>query len=413
MPKIANLKPKTTFPFLSLPLEVRRKVYFFMREWPSQHHHAVLRASKQIYAESKESFDQRALICSSQQEFVKKVSNALSVVLNKIESLAINFEYPAFSYDQRPLEVLAADESLCAVGEKYFKDLRSVIICLRRLPNIMDLSVLRPRKDNHDEPAEDYLKSLLTWLSKNYTQVESLTVTLRCVNFDAFSTFSNLHTLRCMAYSLTSEEQMITVLETMIRLKDLTLMRPRPEFRGKDLLHSFTPKALRSMTPLKTLRLLEEDDSEGEYGDRRDWLHPPLITPAVFAAFSERHCDTIQHLTIDCDDSFDSVVFPQQMELFVTKATSLKTLALNLRHSEIDFLEHLPQSLQSLKLSLSATTLPSCGQTSLIELHSKLPHLRKISYNVYNERTGRTMFTFESDNYGRTRYVYYPGRYSE
>jgi hypothetical protein len=106
------------------------------------------------------------------------------------------------------------------------------------------------------------------------------------------------------------------------------------------------------MRPLKKLYLVEGkvDDRDTEHGER-GWWTPLHITRDVFDAICKKHSSTIQRMTIDCDDDFNSIVSPPMLTPFLTKATSPKTLTLDVRDCDIDFVEHLPPSLQILTLA--------------------------------------------------------------
>jgi hypothetical protein len=406
----------TTFPFLSLPLEVRREVYLVMRKWPSRHHHAVLRVNRQIYAESKESFDQRALVCSSPLEFAEKVIEATPVVLKGIQTLAIYFDEDIYlnstvsSQMTNSMTGLATtDDILRSDGDDYYiDDLQVLVSCLARLPNITELSILRNRKGSNTPP-RGYLKSLLVWLSKNYTFVESLTLTVNHVTLDTISAFTNLQTLSCISYSLTPPADMISVVERLDHLEELTLKK-RFESPALGIVHSFTGSVFRSTRPLKRLNLVEEEEIEdgnwGHHQGRRIEAYPPLSLGDLITALSEQHSDTMEHLTVEASGSFDAAVPPQLLRSFVTNATSLKTLTMDVVHCDTEFLEHLPQSLRSLNFTLSADAIPAFGEASLSELHSRLPRLQSVSYNVLNKKSGRSMVSFESEKYGRTRCVH-------
>ncbi|ERF69685.1 hypothetical protein EPUS_03677 [Endocarpon pusillum Z07020] len=136
------------------------------------------------------------------------------------------------------------------------------------------------------------------------------------------------------------------------------------------------------MKPLKTFNLLEEDDVDGDTEDDEKMDRPssPHITDSVLGAICRRHCNTLQHLTMRCDYIFDAVVSNSILTSLVTRATSLKTLTMIVFGCDPDFLEHLPRSLQILVFILLDCELPAFGEADLIELHSKLPQLQKISY---------------------------------
>lgn len=263
----------TLFPFLSLPLEVRRKVYLVMRSWPSREHQTTLLVSKQIHAESQESYDQRALICSSAFEFVEEALEAAPVVLKNIQTLAIYFDDSTslrselFSRVMNLTTMFAADESLqSAANEYYFKDLQCLVSCLSRLPNITELFILRD-KGGAVEPRTFYLQSLLAWLSNNYSLVGSLTLTVSNLSLGRISAFTNLQALNCFMYTLTPEDGMINLMEKLDSLEQLTLRR-RHDCSG--LTNSFTGNVFRSMWPLKSFSLLDDDKKEAEERESRD-----------------------------------------------------------------------------------------------------------------------------------------------
>lgn len=88
--------PKKASPILRLLFEVRLKVYLVMHSWPSKPCHAIFCASKQLLSEARESYHQRGLICSSEIDFVSVVDKGPPLVLNKIQTPAINCEHRAF-----------------------------------------------------------------------------------------------------------------------------------------------------------------------------------------------------------------------------------------------------------------------------------------------------------------------------
>jgi hypothetical protein len=118
MEELAKSKPTPTFRFLSLPLEVRRKVYLLMSMWPSRYHHAVLQVSKQIYAESKESFEQRPMKCSTRDDLIHKIMSYTPVALNNIHTLLVAFERYEDSVEMASLLASLAGEPPYATDKR-------------------------------------------------------------------------------------------------------------------------------------------------------------------------------------------------------------------------------------------------------------------------------------------------------
>ncbi len=403
MANIGKSMSNKAFPFLSLPLEIRRKVYLTMRTWPAQEHHTILCVSKQVYKESKESYDQRPLVCTNQLEFVRRVKETSPVVLNKIETLSINFLDDAFWDTGRCQLVNAVDENGFPVIEPHPEELQSVISCLRCLPSITELLISGTRKHRAREPVQPYLKSLLAWLGENYSQVESLTLNINPISLDAISAFSKLRTLSCYAYSHASPAQMIQVLDGLVRLEELTLRARSPKIQNIGLHRSFTGDVLRAMRPLKTLNLLDDDGSESE-GEVNIYNHkPPHITSSIFAALCQKHYHTLQHLNVKFDGLFNHQVSQQILKGFVARATSLKTLLFNVIECDVDFLNYLPPSLKILDFTTQEVKLPAFGEASLAELQSKLPRLQEISFKVISIETGTSLFKFESKDLSRKK----------
>lgn len=132
-----------------------------MRRWPSQQHHAVLCVSKQILSESRESFDQRALICASESDLVSKVFNSSPVILNKIQTLVITFEDGCYAEEMGSLLESVTEEPPCGADKAYFRDLQSVVVCLSRLPNTTELAFLQSKDFSSDRMLKDFFASLL------------------------------------------------------------------------------------------------------------------------------------------------------------------------------------------------------------------------------------------------------------
>lgn len=387
-----------------------------MCRWPIQQHLAVLRVSKQICAESKESFDQRwALVCSSQVDLVKKVIDAPPAILENVRTLALSLDDKLFLGGNAPsgaktsLIELAADKSLQgAAAECYFQDLQFFVSYLGWLPNISDLSIKRSEISSTIRPPKTYLVSLLVWLSNNYGFVERLNLTVNTVSLAAISAFTNLQALSFVDNTPTPEGDMITLVERLGRLEELTVVRGSTLDTRSRSPGSFTGRVLRRMRPLKSLSLRDEQVEEwgestwgGQEWNR--WASVPASIPDLLDALHDRHHNTLEHLTIELSGRSDTRLHQNMLMPFMAKATSLKTLRLDVEDCDTKFLEHLPQSLQSVYFTLHANKIPGFGEGSLNDLHSQLPQLKNISYNVCNKRSGKSIFSFESKNYGRSR----------
>lgn len=410
MANMKNSTPKKAFPFLSLPLEVRRKIYLVMRSWPSKQHHALLCVSKQMLSEAKESYAQRALICTSEDDLISKVYKSIPVVLNSIQTLVLTFDDYCSSEESHSLLLSATEEPACGVDEPHFSHLQSVVVCLARLPNITELAFLQSKDSISDGSLGGILPSLTTWLSKHYRQIESLKLAVGYIGLDFISSLSNLQSLDSCAYSLTAATEAAQVFHQLDHLATLTLTRsaPRPTYNAEDssrIKRSIDGEVLRSMKPLKNVNLFDNIDmtqARYEEGDPRRPLK--IIDEDVFNALREKHGDSIENLHIKSSDILTPLIL-QAMKTLLESATALKTLRLSLIDADIDNLENLPKSLRSIDIAVQSNYMPPFVEADLHSIHSALPNLQDFQYTVYKRPLGRLLCHFGTSAGGKKKWV--------
>lgn len=407
MAKRKESQSRPPFRFLGLPLEVRRKIYLLMRIWPSEQHHAVLRVSKQIHAEARESFYQRALVCSSQSDLISTVFKFTPVVLNRIQTLVVTLEEWGWSKHRNELLKSVTGEPVCGTDELYYKDLQSVVTCLSRLPNVTELTILGPRQSYVAKRMQNYFASLTAWVTQNYTQIESLTLTAKNTTLGFISALSNLQSLTFCGFSLTTSAEAVEIFRRLDHLKTLSLIRPErsPDCfnNGARIVRSLDGEVLRSMKPLKAFTLLDCVDENNECDDDPDVvLAPQHMNEDIFHALREKHSDSIQKLTIR--STFD-VTSPTHdaMLSFICSATALQTLRLDLVDTDIRNLERFSRDLRCVEIVLCNEYLPSFGEADLSSVHHALPQLRELKYTVYRQRSGRLLCRFTTEDYGKKR----------
>lgn len=402
-------KLRTMFPFLKLPLEVRRKVYLVMRQWPSQQHHAVLRTSKQVYAESTESFDQRALICEDESDLIKRVSKSTTVVLKQIQTLVITLTGTAYLREFQSLEESLVAVTVCGSDAEHFEDVQRMVTCLARLPNVTELKLLCPELFVDDECMEGYSLTLAAWLATNYNQVESLSLTVKFITLDFIAAFRNLHILSFCGYSLTAAADAVPIFRQLDHLESLTLTRPMARIAKADdwtmIKRSIDGEVLRSIKPLKVLTLADycedTDDGDSYLGSVRP---PKLMNEDIFCALSERHGDSVQNLTIESSYILAPPVLRAMLSFF-DSAIALQTLCLDLVDADIGNLTRLSKTIRDIQIEISSDYLPSFGQADLYSIHNTLPNLKKFKYEVYRMRSGKLLCHFKTSNNGRRKYV--------
>ena len=408
MANMKNSTPKKAFPFLSLPLEVRRKIYLVMRSWPSKQHHALLCVSKQLLSEAKESYAQRALICTSENDLICKVYNSMPVVLNNIQTLVLTFEGYRRSEETDSLLRSATEEPGCGINEPHFSDLQPIVVCLTRLPNITELALLEPKYLISDRLLEAIHASLTIWLSKNYRQIESLKLTVRYIDLVFISSLSNLQSLDSCAYSLTAPTEAVQVFHQLDHLATLTLTRsaPRSACYGSDsskIKRSIDGEVLRTMKPLKTVNLFDNIDKiQAGYDEGYVSRPTKIIDEDVFNALREKHSDSIENLHIKSYHILTPLVL-KAMKTLLESATALKTLCLSLIDADISNLEHLPKSLRTINIAVRSNYMPPFVEADLHSIHSALPNLQDLQYTVYKRPSGRLLCHFATSDGGKKK----------
>ncbi len=168
---------------------------------------------------------------------------------------------------------------------------------------------------------------------------------------------------------------------------------------------SIDGEVLRSMKPLKELNLIDTTrQSIYDADDDQDHIRPHklLYCADIFHALRERHSESIKHLTIESDGLLTASVMTALWS-FVSSATTLHTLSLQLIDLDIRSLLDLSKDLQSIKIVLNLDHMPSLVEADLSDTHSALPHLRELQYEAYRSASGRLLCRLETSNYGKER----------
>ncbi len=177
-----------------------------------------------------------------------------------IQTLVITLDYYCYTSEMMPLLESTAALAGCET-EKYFKELQSLVTCLSRLPNIVEMTILRPMNCNVDQGMKDYLASLTAWLTTHYNQIQSLTFFTKLIDLGFLSGLPNLQSLHFCGYSCTAAADAAQIFRKMDQLDSLTLTRSQPTEiylpNSPKVSMSIDGEVLRSMKPLKEVKIID------------------------------------------------------------------------------------------------------------------------------------------------------------
>ncbi len=142
-----------------------------------------------------------------------------------IQTLVITFDHYCYTSEMMPL--LESTAALAGCGtEQYFKELQSLVICLSRLPNIVEMTILHPMDCLADQQMKDYMASLTAWLTTHYNEIQSLTFSTNFIQLDFLSGLPNLQSLAFSGFSCTTTADAAKIFQKMDQLDSLTWTRP-------------------------------------------------------------------------------------------------------------------------------------------------------------------------------------------
>jgi hypothetical protein len=288
----------------------------------------------------------------------------------------------------------------------YPEELETVCNTLSRLRNIRVLTVAGPSSRKGIAPPAGYLNELFHWLGMNYHGLVDLAI-LVPVNVTVLQGFPKLRAISFSGFCTPSGKKLGRIFEQLQFLetpKILCIKAPNQPYSRRLI----TGDAIRQMRPLKNLTIREGYPRElGEYCI--------LYSQDICNALQETHGDCLESLTAISDYNLaggynerttKKLLGP--LDSFISRATALETLTLGLSDFDARLLTKLPQSMESLGITVDRKHL-LVENVYLKCLHSRLPLLRQVRFRLAVVRgSGRgtrqeEVWKFESSDFGQTQ----------
>jgi hypothetical protein len=385
---ISRLNPAPRPTFLGLPLELRQLIYEEMLELPARDHISLLCVCRKIFQEGKEHFYRRPLSRDSQDALDLFALSHAPETLQQIKTLNVRFQEVDPAVMQPALALLVAGLPISSQEHPYFHEVEKVTRCLRSMRNVMQLSILRPIQRLQNPPSRDFFESLCSWIRENYTQLQSLTISVENTSLRFLSDLRHLRALDFSGFSVTQPEEMRQILVHLLSLEELRIIGPPPGLRRRQrygyqhrfVVQSFNGSVLRGMRPLKKLTICEISVPTQD--------EPTFLTEDVFKALYLTHRDSLRELSVLSETNMDPPV-ESLMRAFLMSTMILTKLGVGWPDMDIAFLDSLLTTLRHLVVAVSGLSSPQSITNNLGSLKYRLPYLRYIKFAGFNGSSSR------------------------
>ena len=375
---IRRLTPPPHPSFIGLPLELRQHIYTGMLELPATDHISLLCVCKKIFHEGKEYFYRRPLSCDSQDALDSFALSHAPETLQQIKILNVRFQEVDAAMMQPALALLVAGLSISSEQHPYFHEIEKVTRSLASMSKIKHLSILKPVERLQNPPSRDFFEGICLWIQENYTQLQSLELSVENTSLRFLSSLRNLRMLNFSGFSTTQPEEMLGILNQLRLLEELRIVGPpqglrrrqRYGYQHRFVVQSFTNAVLHGMKPLKNLMIHEISVPTHD--------EPMFLTEDVFKALYLTHRDSLCELVILSETSLDPAV-ESLLKAFLMSTTTLTKLGIGWPDMEISFLDSLPTTLRHFEIAASDLSFRQSATNRLSSLGNRLPHLRGIN----------------------------------
>jgi hypothetical protein len=380
---IRRLTPPPQPTFLGLPLELRQRIYKEMLELPASDHISLLCVCRKVFQEGKEHFYRRPLSCDSQDALDLFARSHAPETLQQIKILNVRFREVGPAMMQSALALLVAGLPISSQQHPYFQEIEKVTRSLASMSNVKQLSILRPIERLQNPPSRDFFESVCSWIQMNYTQLQSLRISVENTSLRFLASLRNLRLVEFSGFSVTQPGEMLDILNHLQHLEELRIVGPhqglrrwqRHGYQHRFLVQSFTASVLHGMRPLKSLTIYEVSVATQD--------EPTFLTKDVLKALYLTHRDSLCELSIFSETSLDPSV-ESLLRAFLMSTTTLVKLSVGWPDLDSSFLDDLPATLRH--LAVTGPDLPSRQSITnrLRSLHNRLPDLRSINFAGFN-----------------------------
>ena len=385
---VRRLTPPPHPSFLGLPLELRQHIFEEMLELPASDHVSMLCVCKKFFHEGREYFYRRPLHCDSQDALEAFALRHTPETLQQIRNLNVRFQEVDPAMMQPALALLVAGLPIGSNQHPYFHEINRVTRSLSTMSNIKHLSILRPVELLRNPPSRDFFESICSWIQRNYTQLQSLELSVENMSLHFLSSLPSMRVLDFSGFSATQPEEMLSVLNELRHLEELRIVGPphgirrrqRYGYQHRFVVQSFTDAVLHGMRPLKSLTICEVSVPTHD--------EPTFLTEDVLKAVYLTHRDSLRELSILSESSLHPAV-ESLLRAFMMSTTKLIKLSVGWPQMDVSFLESLPTTLRDLELVASDMPFRESVISSLRSTNIRLPHLRNVEFSHYNGNSQR------------------------
>lgn len=363
---------------LSLPGELRQKVYESMKDMPPNDHLSFLRTCKMIWCEGRATLLSRPLVFNSQAQLIEFTGSVCDELLSKVVTIKLCLEDLDRSQVRQYLTEVAMGQSKKTSLQPYAKERDRITSALSMLPKLRSISLLRPSSVARNHAPKCLVNDLIDWIVKHLKNLRHLRIDYDSYAFEKLATLADLQTMQVSGFSRATAEQAERTAQNFTNLRELhvvpaSYIMHTPYFKCQQPQNIISASLIHNLRPLQVLTLYEPPESpNGEH---------VFLTAPILKAISIRHSQTLEELNIRSLHALSPVTLKVTAALLLS-TTALQSISLTFPQIPFDTIDALPRTTAELELLVSGPAEAGALLDRLSAQSYRLPFLKKVAFVV-------------------------------